>query len=86
MSNLEEEIASELATKMQSEIDFHILSDMLVKLGWTRVIIPRFQNNHHAIDIKIWCEEHIKYSYENRGTDFVFQDKGDAVNFSLRWR
>jgi hypothetical protein len=82
---LEDQIIEELGTQMQSEIDFHILSDMLVELGWTRVIISRFQDNHHAIDIRIWCEEHIKNPYENRGTNFVFEDQGDAVNFTLRW-
>ncbi len=86
MSDLEEEITQELATQMQSEMDFHILSDMLVQgCGWTKVVLTRFWNRKHSIDILMWCEEHIKHPFEHRGTSFVFQDKGDAVNFSLRW-
>ncbi len=84
--NLEEEITQELATQMQSEMDFHILSDMLVELGWTRVVLTRYLNRKHSVDILMWCEEHVKNPYEHRGTSFVFQDQGDAVNFSLRWR
>lgn len=84
--NLEEEIANELATGMQSEMDFHILSDMLVQsCGWTRVNILKQQDNNHSIDIRDWCRENTKNPYEYRGTSYVFQDRGDAINFSLRW-
>jgi hypothetical protein len=86
MKNLEQEIIEELSTQMQSEMDFHILSNMLVQsCGWTRVIISRFQDNHHAIDIRHWCENNIRHPYENRGTNFIFENEGDAINFSLRW-
>lgn len=85
MPNLEEEIINELASKMQSEMDFSILADMLVQLGWHRVNIDRFKDNRHAVDIKLWCEEHIKNPWESRGTLFVFEDQGDAVNFVFKW-
>jgi hypothetical protein len=84
--NLEEEIANELATQMQSEMDFHILSDMLVQAcGWTKVTLPRFFSRHHSVDILMWCEEHVKHPYEHRSTSFVFENEGDAVNFTLKW-
>ncbi len=84
--NLEEEITKELADKMQSEMDFHILSDMLVQsCGWHKVTLSRFRDNHHAIDIRLWCEEHIKHPFESRGASFVFENQGDAINFTLKW-
>lgn len=83
--SLENEIAKELATQMQSEIDFHILSDMLVELGWNKVTLTRFNNNNHAVDIKLWLEENANGFWECRGSTFVFQDPGDAVNFTLKW-
>lgn len=86
MQNLEEEIAKELSTQMQSEIDFQILSDMLVELGWHRVELFRFDNNRHAVDIKLWLEEHAKNAWESRGASFIFQDSVDAVNFTLKWK
>ncbi len=85
MNNLEEEIAKELSSQMQSEMDFHILSDMLVQMGWHKVVLTRFFSRKHSIDILIWCDEYIKNPFEHRGTVFVFQDKGDAVNFTLKW-
>lgn len=85
MSNLEQEIIDELGTQMQSEIDFRILADMLVELGWHKIELIRFDNNRQAIDIKMWLEENAKGHWECRGSSFVFEKVGDAVNFTLRW-
>ncbi len=85
--NLQDQIMEELSTQMQSEMDFHILSDMLVKsCGWKKVVLTRFFSRKHSVNILMWCEENIKHSYEHRGTSFVFQDEGDAVNFTLKWK
>lgn len=85
MNNLEQEIANELASGMQSEMDFHILSDMLVKLGWKKVTLTRFFSRKHSVNILMWCEENIKHPFEHRGSTFVFENEGDAVNFTLKW-
>lgn len=83
--NLEDEIAKELSTQMQSEMDFNILSNMLVQLGWKKVVLTRFFSRKHSVNVLMWCEEHIKHPFEHRGTAFVFQNEGDAVNFALKW-
>jgi len=84
--NLEDEIIIELSTGMHSEIDFQILSDILVNLGWKKVSLNRFNNNEHAVDIKLWLEEHTCGVWQCRGSTFVFQNHGDAVNFTLKWQ
>ena len=85
--NLQEEVMNDLATKMQSEMDFEILSDMLIKsCGWKKVVLTRFFSRKHSINILMWCEENIKNPFEHRGSTFIFQDEGDAVNFTLRWK
>ena len=44
--SLEDEIVNELAEKMCSEMDFHILSEMLIELGWTKIVLkPMTQDN-----------------------------------------
>ncbi len=84
--NLQDQIMEELSTQMQSEIDFSILSDMLVQsCGWKKVTLTRFFGRKHAINILMWCEEHIKHPFEHRGSTFVFENEGDAINFTLRW-
>lgn len=86
MPNLEKEIIEELGTKMQSEIDREILWGMLKGMGWTRVMIDRFQDNKHAVDITYWLKEHCQGAYERSGADFIFENDRDAINFILKWK
>jgi hypothetical protein len=86
MKNLEQEILDELGTKMQSEIDREILWGMLVGMGWRRVMLDRFTDNNHAVDITYWLEANCKNPFERNGADFIFESEVDAVNFTLRWR
>lgn len=84
--NIEDEIANELGSEIHKEIDFSILSDMLVQAcGWKKVVLTRFFSRKHAVNILIWCEENIKHPFEHSGSTFVFENEGDAVNFTLKW-
>jgi len=85
MSNLEKEILEELGTKMQSEMDKEILWGMLVKLGWTRVLLPRFNSREHSVDVITWLHDHCKNPYERKGGEVIFEQESDAVNFILKW-
>ncbi len=84
--NLEKEILDELSTKMQSEIDREIMWGMLKNLGWRRVILDRYTDNNHAVDITYWLEANCKNPFERNGADFIFESDVDAVNFTLRWQ
>lgn len=85
--NLQQEIIDELGSQMQSQIDFQILADMLVQAcGWHKIELIRFDNNRQAVDIKLWLEENANGHWESRGSTFVFENSGDAINFTLRWK
>lgn len=86
MSNLEDDIAYKMSMQMQKEIDKEILWGMLKELGWTRVMIDRFQDNKHAVDITYWLSENCEGAYERSGADFIFENDRDAVNFILKWK
>jgi hypothetical protein len=84
--NMQDEILDELAEKMHSAIDFEILTDILVKsCGWHRIELDRFRDNREAVDIANWCHDTVKNKWKRSGCHFVFEDQGDAVNFTLRW-
>jgi hypothetical protein len=84
---MQDEILEELAENMSSKIDFEILTDILVKsCGWYRIELDRFQDNRQAVDIANWCHDTVKNKWKRSGCHFVFEDQGDAVNFTLRWR
>lgn len=82
---LEEEMADRMASEISREIDREILWGMLVGMGWHRVMLTRFQDNKHAVDISYWLEDNIKNPFERNGRDFIFQEEKDAMLFILRW-
>ena len=83
---MQDEILDELGTQMQSAMDFEILTDILVKsCGWHRIELDRFQSNRQAVDIANWCHDTVKNKWKRMGCHFVFEDQGDAVNFTLKW-
>ena len=83
---MQDEILDELGEQMHSAIDFEILTDILVKsCGWHRIELDRFQNNRQAVDIANWCHDTVKHKWKRMGCHFVFEDQGDAVNFTLKW-
>jgi len=82
---LEDEMIEQAAKQMSNELDREILWGMLQGMGWTRVMLPRLIDNHHAIDITYWLEDNCKHSYERNGRDFIFESKQDANWFKLRW-
>ena len=86
MKDLEKEIIEELGTRMQSAIDREVMWGMLKDLGWRRVMLDRFTDNKHAVDITYWLEENCKNPFERSGADFIFESEVDAVNFTLRWK
>ena len=84
--NLEEELLNKAGKEMAREIDREILWGMLKDIGWRRVILDRFTDNKHAVDITYWLEANCKNPFERSGADFIFESEVDAVNFTLRWQ
>jgi hypothetical protein len=82
---LEEEILERTGKDMAREIDREVLWDMLEGIGWYRVMLPRFVDNNHAIDIGYWLIDNCKESFERSGADFIFESQKDANWFKLRW-
>jgi hypothetical protein len=86
MSNLEDEIATNLSVEMSRYVDFEVLSGLLVEeCDWHRVDLPRLIDNKHAVDITYWLEENAKQHYIRNGRCFIFESEKDSVWFALRW-
>jgi hypothetical protein len=84
--NIQEEILNQAGKEMAREIDREVLWGMLKDLGWRRVMLDRFTDNNHAVDITYWLEANCKNPFERSGADFIFESEVDAVNFTLRWQ
>ena len=85
MISIEQQLSDILAKEIANEIDREVLWSMLKESGWHRVMISRFQDNLHAVDISIWLEEQCQGAYERNGRDFIFKNEKDATWFILRW-
>jgi hypothetical protein len=83
--DLEQEIIRGQGEAMAREIDREVLWGMLEGLGWTRVMLPRFIDNNHAVDITYWLETNCKSAYERSGADFMFESIKEANWFKMRW-
>ena len=86
MKTLEEEIINKAGQEMAREIDREVLWGMLKDIGWRRVMLDRFTDNNHAVDITHWLAANCKNPFERSGADFIFESEVDAVNFTLRWQ
>jgi hypothetical protein len=86
MMGLEEDIANILSNEIAKDIDFGILSEMLVAAGWTKYSLPRYIDSKHEIDIQMWAEQHMpRADYRQHGSTWLFSNANDATMFILKW-
>ena len=78
--DMEEELATVLAEQIRQEQDNHIMSEMLVTMGWHKITV----NDRHAIAAE-WCTQNIRSPYRIFGSHWCFQDAKDAAWFGLKW-
>ena len=83
--SIEDQLAEDLSKQMSVAMDFEFIAEMLCKDGWTRFSIPRFTDNHHAVDISYWLADYCQGEYKRNGRTFLFKESRDATMFILRW-
>ncbi len=76
--------AVERASKrLQEDIDFSVMADFYKSNGWTEIKFNPHVSNEHAI--RAWLDQHCKYHRTSRNDRWLFENRDDAVNFTLRW-
>lgn len=83
--DLEEEILTELGSQISQDIDFEIISNLLMEIGWTRISFSPVHDGEQCFAIKQWLDDNCKGRVNSRGSVWLFEQESDAVNFSLRW-
>jgi hypothetical protein len=81
---LEEQIINDAGKAIANEIDFQILADMLVGIGWRKVVLSPM-TWEQGLEVDAWTEKHVKGHFETMGLVWVFEDEEDANWFALRW-
>jgi hypothetical protein len=83
--NLEHELMEKMSKELAQEIDFGILSDLLVYFGWVKIELDTLEHNNNAIDISEWLVINCKHKVNRLGRQFVFESSAEAEWFILRW-
>ncbi len=82
--DLEQEMINAAGSRLAAEIDFGVMCSLLEGIGWTKVVLKPMTKEHgDAIDY--WTSTQLKGGYETLGLVWIFEDPGDAVNFTLKW-
>ena len=82
--SLEDEIANHISSEIAKEIDFGIISDLLVASGWVKVVL-RPMTWEQGAEIDLWTESNVKGKFQTMGLVWIFEKPEDANWFSLRW-
>lgn len=84
MSLLEDEMIDRMAKNFADDIDFEVLSGLMIDGGWTKVVLrPMTSETSDAIDK--WIVENCKGNHLARGLVWVFESSKDATWFRMRW-
>lgn len=82
----EEEIKDILSKEIAAEIDWEILSSMLLLQGWTAVTAKvNTKTDNDAEIVERWFAKNIKGKSRGHNEYWLFENEDDAVLFALRW-
>ena len=85
LRDISDELLERMSAEVAEEINWDIISDMLIEQGWVRVVllgsIPPYKKN----DILDWLHVTCLTKFRQRGSEFLFKEEKDAVMFTLRW-
>jgi hypothetical protein len=82
--NLREEILNDTSKQLSDDIDFEILSGMLVGCGWSKIVLKPMSWERGS-EIDLWVENNVKGKFQTRGLVWLFEGHGDATMFALKW-
>lgn len=85
---LGESAINDSAKILQEEIDWGVICDLLVELGWTQVTISEKTLrlfDHKPNMVADWVKQNILGGSRGRGTTWLFERAEDASMFILRW-
>lgn len=85
IKRLEEKYAEEAAKILQEEINWELIADMMVAVGWTKVELPKFFASGITLDMNNWLHNECKHHWKHRANTWIFENKNEAALFKLTW-
>lgn len=81
---LEDFMMEKLSREMSTSIDFSILCDSLVTVGWTVVEVD-YSHKQRWDDVMSWADENLVDDFQEHAGKWLIKDAKDAIMFKLRW-
>lgn len=81
---LSDQVLEDLGRRMASDMDRHILADVMMRFGWQSVTVDPWQHASTK-DIEAWVQAHCGGQHIRTGNSWVFEEEKDATMFALRW-
>lgn len=84
----EPELGESALKMLQEEIDKEVFCDMMVAVGWTKVIVSTDKAKLFDLTpsiIETWIQQNIEGKSKGMGTIWLFEHHKDAMLFTLRW-
>ena len=83
--NLREQVLNDLAQDMQASMDFDVLADVLISVGWTRLEI-RYHSNQTWLEMHNWADDVFVDEFLEHKGHWLIKSSKDATMFALRWQ
>jgi hypothetical protein len=83
--SMEQEFADRMAYQMQQEIDWGILADMFINMGWVKTTFDPYMESAKSNAMTNWLKDNCTGSYKTLGSQFIFEKEQDLIMFTLRW-
>lgn len=85
--NIPDEIMNQAAREFAAELDWEVMSGIMITTGWTKVTVNfgPLMTESQAHEIKEWTREHCKGQIKSRNKTWLFEKSEDAIMFTLRW-
>lgn len=85
--NVEDEILQAMSSEIQEEIDFEIMTGMLIASGWYKVKLTNAITRTQWREMEFWAEQEqvTARGVYKRGNTWLFKSKDDAIIFKLTW-
>jgi hypothetical protein len=83
MNTVEEDIAERLGNEIAQAIDFEIMCTLLAASGWTSCMSSKLK--HDPAEFDSWLASLAPRKFLRHHEQIIFQEKEDALMYSLRW-
>ena len=90
MKELESIIVDELAEEMQRTMDFDVLCDVMIRVGWAVVEVNYYRGDGDDtqtwMEVKNWVDQNCTGQHQEHLGKWLFEDTKDATMFALKWK